>query len=108
MKLVRIDIGKNKHSFAIIDKDDGEILVKPDFFNNDKDGYESRLSYLSNYPEESVLIGMEDTGHYHFNLLKYLLHNIPLHWSTQLKLINLICLLFAIFYINQKVRKHTE
>ena len=79
MKLVRIDIGKNKHSFAIIDKDDGEILVKPDSFNNDKDGYESRLSYLSNYPEESVLIGMEDTGHYHFNLLKYLLHNIPLH-----------------------------
>lgn len=58
MKLVRIDSGKNKHSFAIIDKDDGEILVKPDFFNNDKDGYESRLSYLSNYPEESVLIGM--------------------------------------------------
>lgn len=31
MKLVRIDIGKNKHSFAIMNKDDGEILVKPDF-----------------------------------------------------------------------------
>lgn len=73
MKLVGIDIGKNKHFFSIVNKDDGEVLVKPSSFNNERDGFELLINKLSKYPKDTILIGMEDTGHYHFALLKYLL-----------------------------------
>ena len=66
MKLVGIDVGKNKHFFCIIDKGSGVLEVKPTSFNNDKEGFP--------YSKESVLIGMEDTGHYHFALLKHILN----------------------------------
>lgn len=59
MKVSGIDVGKLRHTFSILDKESGEILAGPIFFNNDKD---------------ELLIGMEDTAHYHFHLLKYLLN----------------------------------
>lgn len=73
MKLVGIDIGKFKHSFAIIDNDSGEVLVEPTFFNNNKEGFDQLIQKIKTYSQDNPLIGMEDTGHYHFNLLKYLL-----------------------------------
>lgn len=73
MILVGIDIGKLKHTFSIINKDDGEILVMPRTFNNNKEGFEQLTSFLINYSKTDLLIGMEDTGHYHFALLKFLL-----------------------------------
>lgn len=75
MILVGIDIGKLKHTFSIINKDDGEILVMPRTFNNNKEGFERLTSFLTNYSKKDLLIGMEDTGHYHFALLKFLLDN---------------------------------
>lgn len=81
MKLVGIDIGKNKHFFCILDKDSGEIISKPVSFSNDKEGFDFLLNQMKSYPKESVLIGMEDTGHYHFALLKYLL---DLHYTVAL------------------------
>ena len=72
MKLVGIDIGK-KHFFCIMDKDSGEVLLQPSSFSNTKDGFDSLIQKLSSYSKDSILIGMEDTGHYHFALLKYLL-----------------------------------
>lgn len=73
MKLIGIDIGKNKHFFCIMDKDSGEILVRPVSFTNNKEGFDFLIQKLKPYSKDSVLIGMEDTGHYHFALLKYLL-----------------------------------
>jgi transposase len=73
MYLVGIDIGKLKHSFCVIEKETGEILVEPMFFKNNLDGFNILLSSIKNLPKEDILIGMEDTGHYHFNLLKFLL-----------------------------------
>lgn len=73
MKLIGIDIGKNKHFYSVIDKDSGEILVNPTSFNNNREGFDSLLNNIKSYPKETILIGMEDTGHYHFALLKYLL-----------------------------------
>lgn len=73
MFLVGIDIGKHKHSFCIINKETGESIVKPKFFNNNKVGFEELLSSLKELPKKDILIGMEDTGHYHFALLKFLL-----------------------------------
>ena len=75
MKLVGIDIGKNKHFFCIMDKATGEIIVSPTSFVNNKDGFDFLIQKLKPYSKDSVLIGMEDTGHYHFSLLKYLLDN---------------------------------
>ena len=73
MYLVGIDIGKLKHFFCVIEKETGEILVEPMFFKNNLDGFNVLLSSIKNLPKEDILIGMEDTGHYHFNLLKFLL-----------------------------------
>ena len=73
MKLVGIDIGKNKHLFCIMDKETGELVVKPSSFVNSKEGFDLLIQKLKPYSKESVMIGMEDTGHYHFALLKYLL-----------------------------------
>lgn len=75
MILVGIDIGKNKHTFSIIDKGNGEILLDPSVFDNNQTGFLYLIKKLNNYAKSELLIGMEDTGHYHFALLKYLLDN---------------------------------
>ena len=75
MYLVGIDIGKLKHTFSIVRKEDGEIIVDPTFFNNNKEGFDQLLETIKLYSKDNVLIGMEDTGHYHFALLKFLLDN---------------------------------
>ena len=73
MILVGIDVGKNSHYFTIVNKQDGEILLEPSKFNNNLDGFNLLLSSIKSYKNDDVLIGMEDTGHYHFTLMKYLL-----------------------------------
>lgn len=75
MILVGIDIGKNKHTFSIIDKGTGEILSNPSVFDNNQTGFLYLIKKLNSYARSELLIGMEDTGHYHFALLKYLLDN---------------------------------
>lgn len=73
MILVGIDIGKNKHSYCIYNSDTGELSSSPEFFDNNQEGFKSVLNNIRSWPKKEVLIGMEDTGHYHFALLKYLL-----------------------------------
>ena len=73
MILVGIDIGKNKHFFSMVDKETGEILSKPSDFKNNQEGFQFLTQTLSSYSKSNLLIGMEDTGHYHFALLKHLL-----------------------------------
>lgn len=73
--LVGIDIGKNKHFFCVMDKDTGELLVDPVSFSNNKEGFDFLINKLKPFSKNSILTGMEDTGHYHFALLKFLLSN---------------------------------
>ena len=73
MILIGIDIGKNQHTFSIVNKETGEILSSPSLFNNNQEGFQSLIRKLSSFAKSELLIGMEDTGHYHFPLLKYLL-----------------------------------
>ena len=73
MILVGIDVGKNSHYFTIVNKDDGEVLLEPSKINNDLKGFDSLLGSIRPYKSSDILIGMEDTGHYHFTLMKYLL-----------------------------------
>lgn len=70
---VGIDIGKSSHYFCIINHSNGDVLVEPTKFKNNQEGFAALLQNLKSYPKDSILIGMEDTGHYHFALLKYLL-----------------------------------
>ena len=81
MFLVGIDIGKKQHTFSIIDKETGEILLNPSVFNNNQAGFLLLIKKLNNYVKSELLIGMEDTGHYHFALLKYLLDS---HYTVAL------------------------
>ena len=39
MILVGIDIGKNKHTFSMVDRATGEILSNPSEFNNNQEGF---------------------------------------------------------------------
>jgi len=73
MIVIGIDIGKLKHTFSIYDTSSGEILANPSTFNNNKDGFEKLINSFKSHSKSNILIGMEDTGHYHFTLLKYLL-----------------------------------
>ena len=73
--LVGIDIGKNKHTFSIVDKGTGEILSNPAIFDNNLAEFLYLIKKLRGYVKSELLIGMEDTGHYHLALLKYLLDN---------------------------------
>ena len=75
MILVGIDIGKSKHFFCVVNKDNGEVMVEPTSFLNNADGFSYLIQSLQSYAKDSILIGMEDTGHYHFPLLKHLLSN---------------------------------
>lgn len=81
MILVGIDIKKNKHTFFIIDKETGDIVSNHSIFNNNHEGFLLLIKKLSSYAKSDILIGMEDTGHYHFALLKYLLDN---HYTVAL------------------------
>lgn len=72
MILVGIDIGKNSHMFCVMDQYIGVILVDPSSFKNNKEGFEQLVKTIGPYSKEIILIRMEDTGHYQFNLLKYL------------------------------------
>lgn len=79
--LVGIDIGKNSHFFSIMDKSTGEVLLDPVSFKNNKEGFDFLIDELASYPKDEILIGMEDTGHYHFPILKFLL---DLHFHVAL------------------------
>lgn len=73
MNLVGIDIGKNSHFVSIMDKLTGEIILNPVSFKNNIEGFNFLVEHLLAFSKGDILIGMEDTGHYHFPLLQYLL-----------------------------------
>lgn len=73
MITVGIDIGKNSHYFCVLNRETGEVLVNATSFKNNQNGFDSLIKALQPYDKASILIGMEDTGHYHFALLRYLL-----------------------------------
>lgn len=75
MKLVGIDVGKNSHHFCVMDKDTGELNVTPSSFSNNKERFDFLINSLKPYSKKSILLGIENTGHYHVALLKFLLNN---------------------------------
>lgn len=74
MLYVGIDVAKNKHDLAVIDEM-GTIVEKNFRFENSYTGFQKlqvRLAYLTEPFNDSVLIALEDTGHYAYNLIVFL------------------------------------
>ena len=71
MIYVGIDIAKLNHYAAVVSSD-GLVLTEPFKFTNDGDGFQRLIAELSDYPQESVIIGLESTAHYGDNLVRYL------------------------------------
>lgn len=65
MRYIGIDIGSTKHAVAIVNEQ-GEVRLKPRFFDAKKTGYEELFETLG-APEDAV-VAMEATGHYWQNI----------------------------------------
>ncbi len=69
---VGIDVAKFKHDFTVVTSD-GEVIVESTTFKNDLKGFETIKDSLSNLDHsQEIKIGLESTGHYHKNLVKFL------------------------------------
>ena len=65
MRFIGIDIGSEKHFYAVVDAD-GQIVLKSTSFMEDDVGYAKLLATLGS--PEAALVAMEATGHYWQNL----------------------------------------
>ena len=74
--IVGIDIGSETHYARAFDWRNYEYSRKPFFFNNDEEGFRAFKSWLNEIAEkhgkDTVIPGMEPTGHYWLNLGAYL------------------------------------
>ena len=70
-----IDVAKNKHVLCVIDPD-GQTILRPRSFTNDKEGYQRLLQSLKNIgPSYTILVGMEATAHYWYSLHDFLVRH---------------------------------
>ena len=74
MIYVGIDVAKDKHD-CFITNSDGEVLVKSFSIPNNFDGFQDLFQKISFLTADisNVKVGLEATGHYHFNLLGFLI-----------------------------------
>ena len=74
--IVGIDIGSETHYARAFDWRNYEYSKKPFAFNNDEEGFETFRSWMNEIAEkhgkDTVIPGMEPTGHYWLNLGAYL------------------------------------
>ena len=91
MIYVGVDIAKLNH-FASALSSDGEVLIEPFKFTNDRDGFDLLESKLESFEKDSIIIGLESTAHYGDNLVRYFVadsYNVcvinPIQTSTMRK-----------------------
>ena len=74
--IVGIDVGSETHYARAFDWRNYEYSKKPFAFNNDEAGFEAFSEWMKNiaaeHEKETVIPGMEPTGHYWINLGAYL------------------------------------
>lgn len=69
---VGIDVAKFKHDFTVVTSN-GEVIVPSTTFKNQFEGFETIKDSLANLDHsQEIKIGLESTGHYHKNLVKFL------------------------------------
>lgn len=69
---IGVDVSKGKSTVCVVTVE-GEILHEPFEIEHTKEGMDSILEKIKNYPKENIKFLMEATGHYHITLLNYLL-----------------------------------
>jgi len=74
MFFIGIDVGKFNHCCAVLNSE-GEVLVEPFFFQNNSDGFDLLLHNIKSFHSSRHMCGLESTGHYGDNLLRFLLDN---------------------------------
>lgn len=74
MNYIGIDVGKFNHCCAVMNSD-GEVIVEPFFFQNNSVGFDSLLHTIKPFRSSRHMSGLESTGHYGDNLLRFLLDN---------------------------------
>ena len=74
MIIVAVDIAKDKHD-CFITNSEGEVLFDAFVIPNTLEGYDDLLRKIRSVADslQNVKVGLEATGHYHLNLLGYLL-----------------------------------
>lgn len=72
MFFIGIDVGKFNHCCSVINSD-GECLLDPFFFDNNHDGFDLLLHNIKQFRSSRHISGLESTGHYGDNLLRFLL-----------------------------------
>jgi len=77
--VIGIDVGSETHYARAFDHRGIEYSKKPFKFSNDEEGFASFYTWISEHKEQhekdKVVPGMEPTGHYWFNLGKFLQDN---------------------------------
>lgn len=76
MIYVGIDVAKDKHDCLITDSD-GVVLFEPFSIPNNRSGFDTLLACLISCCDDfsDIKVGLEATGHYSDNLLKFLIAN---------------------------------
>ena len=74
MIYVGIDVAKDKHD-CFITNSDGEILFQVFTIQNNRDGFDDLFSKIQSTSSDvsNIKVGLEATGHYSYNLLRYLI-----------------------------------
>ena len=69
---VGIDVAKFKHDFTVVTSN-GEVIVPSTTFKNQFESFETIKDSLASLDHsQEIKIGLESTGHYHKNLVKFL------------------------------------
>ena len=76
MIYVGIDVAKDMHDCFIINSD-GEVLFKSFTIPNNRKGFETLFQRIQSVSDDltKVKVELEATGHYSYNLLRFLLDN---------------------------------
>ena len=74
MICVGIDVAKDKHDCCILSSE-GEVLADVFTITNNRDGFETLLQQIRSCtrPTDNIKVGLEATGHYSYNILRFLL-----------------------------------
>ncbi len=78
MIYVGIDVAKDKHD-CFITSSEGEIIKDVFTIPNNIDGFNLLLSSIPDVPKVKIRVGLEATGHYSINLMRFITENqLPL------------------------------
>ena len=77
MIIVGIDVAKDKHDCFIVSSE-GKVLADVFTISNSKEGFEALLRAITTCTDnnnDKIKVGLEATGHYCYNILRFLLDN---------------------------------